>query len=138
MADVLYQENVLDGTKLIPGSRIGQRGCVRRSDSSAQVLRNSRLEFRLPPPRNYRGGEYYRCGCVRRPSPARSCALQYPAATNRRVTAVLDGRESACRFRRAGACRCRGSSGTICSRHIHPCASTRGFDTDGTDFPKYP
>ena len=108
MADVLYQENVLDGTKLIPDSRIGQRGCVRRSDSSAQVLRNSRLEFRLPP------------------------------ATNRRVTAVLDGRESACRFRRAGACRCRGSSGTICSRHIHPCASTRGFDTDGTDFPKYP
>ena len=108
MADVLYQENVLDGTKLIPDSRIGQHGCVRRSDSSAQVLRNSRLEFRLPP------------------------------ATNPRVTAVLDGRESACRFRRAGACRCRGSSGTICSRHIHPCASTRGFDTDGTDFPKYP
>ena len=49
MADVLCQENVLDGTKLIPDSRIGQRGCVRRSDSSAQVLRNSRLEFRLPP-----------------------------------------------------------------------------------------
>ena len=54
MADVLYQENVLDGTKLIPDSRIGQRGCVGRSDSSAQVLRNSRLEFRLPPATNPR------------------------------------------------------------------------------------
>ena len=30
-----------------PWSVIGRLGCVRRSDSSAQVLRNSRPEFRL-------------------------------------------------------------------------------------------
>ena len=29
-------------------SVIGRLGCARRSDSSAQVLRNSRPEFRLP------------------------------------------------------------------------------------------
>ena len=94
MADVLYQENVLDGTKLIPDSRIGQRGCDGRSDSSAQVLRNSRLEFRLPPPRNYRGGEYFRHGCVGRSDSSaqvlRNSRLEFrlPPATNPRVTAV--------------------------------------------------
>ena len=30
-----------------PWSVIGRLGCARRSDSSAQVLRNSRSEFRL-------------------------------------------------------------------------------------------
>ena len=44
-----YQENVLGGTKWIFASRIVRRGRVMRSDSSAQVLRNSRPEFRLLP-----------------------------------------------------------------------------------------
>ena len=46
----MYQENVLDGTKLIRANQIGCHGCGRRSDSSAQVLRNSRPEFRHSPP----------------------------------------------------------------------------------------
>ena len=46
---ILYRENVLGGTKWIFASRIVRRGRVRRSDSSAQVLRNSRPEFRLLP-----------------------------------------------------------------------------------------
>ena len=47
---ILYHGNVLDGTKLIRANQICSRGCGRRSDSSAQVLRNSRPEFRLSPP----------------------------------------------------------------------------------------
>ena len=46
---ILYRRNVLGGTKWIFASRIVRRGRVSRSDSSAQVLRNSRPEFRLLP-----------------------------------------------------------------------------------------
>ena len=46
---ILYRRNVLGGTKWIFASRIVRRGRVMRSDSSAQVLRNSRPEFRLLP-----------------------------------------------------------------------------------------
>ena len=46
---ILYHRNVLGGTKWIFASRIVRRGRVMRSDSSAQVLRNSRPEFRLLP-----------------------------------------------------------------------------------------
>ena len=49
---ILYRRNVLGGTKWIFASRIVRRGRVRRSDSSAQVLRNSRPEFRLLPLRD--------------------------------------------------------------------------------------
>ena len=44
----MYQENVLGGTKLIRANQIGCHCCGRRSDSSAQVLRNSRPGH--PPP----------------------------------------------------------------------------------------
>ena len=44
---ILYEENVLGGTEWIRASRICRLGCSRSSDSSAQVLRNSRPEFRL-------------------------------------------------------------------------------------------
>ena len=46
---ILYRRNVLGGTKWIFASRIVRRGRGSRSDSSAQVLRNSRPEFRLLP-----------------------------------------------------------------------------------------
>ena len=46
------RRNVLGGTKWIFASRIVRRGRVMRSDSSAQVLRNSRPEFRLLPLRD--------------------------------------------------------------------------------------
>ena len=49
---ILYRRNVLGGTKWIFASRIVRRGRVMRSDSSAQVLRNSRPEFRLLPLRD--------------------------------------------------------------------------------------
>ena len=44
----MYQGNVLDGTKLIRANQIGCHGCGERSDSSTQVLRNSRPGH--PPP----------------------------------------------------------------------------------------
>ena len=49
---ILYRRNVLGGTKWIFASRIVRRGRGRRSDSSAQVLRNSRPGFRLLPLRD--------------------------------------------------------------------------------------
>ena len=38
---ILYHKNVLSSTKLIRANQIGCHCCGRRSDSSAQVLRNS-------------------------------------------------------------------------------------------------